>query len=82
MQILKSFNLGTYNKKSLHKLQVFLWDNENLLFLLRRANDYTGNTEKKPHLIYWFCFNKTEIIQWIITKSFKVASNICTLLVF
>lgn len=51
MQIVKSFNLGTYNAKSLHKLQVFLWGNENLLFLLRRANDYTGNTEKNPT---WF----------------------------
>lgn len=80
--ILKPFSLGTYNEKSLYKLQVFSWDNANLLFLFSTANDYTGNTEKNLKLIYWFCFNKTGKIQWIITKSFKVWSNISTFLVF
>lgn len=34
------------NEKSLYKLQMFSWDNENLLFLLSRTKDYTYITKK------------------------------------
>lgn len=74
--ILKPFSLGTYNEKSLYKLQVFSWDNANLLFLFSTANDYTGNTEKNLKLIYWFCFNKTEKCNELLLKvlRFKAVS--------
>lgn len=42
-------NLSTWehnNEKSLYKLQVFSWDNKNLLLLLSETKDYTHSTEK------------------------------------